>query len=139
MIDRSGILTAPAESEASANLNCQIRMPKLRYFAEASAFFPKLYQKKLENCTNNTAKVSKMVKKYAFASVTSPPKLLLQKLLPNSSAEALAGARFGRSLKEMHHLVYIPFCVWVAIQLAKKQLGGLLGAYLGAYLGAFPV
>ena len=25
----------------------------------------------------------------------------------------------------------------VAIQLAKKQLGGLLGAYLGAYLGAF--
>ena len=28
---------------------------------------------------------------------------------------------------------------WVAIQLAKKQLGGLLGAYLGAYLGAFPV
>ena len=28
---------------------------------------------------------------------------------------------------------------WVAIQLAKKQLGDLLGAYLGAYLGAFPV
>ena len=27
----------------------------------------------------------------------------------------------------------------VAIQLAKKQLGGLLGAYLGAYLGAFQV
>ena len=23
---------------------------------------------------------------------------------------------------------------WVAIQLAKKQLGGILGAYLGAYL-----
>ena len=94
-------------------------MPKLRYFAEASVFFPKLYQKKLENCTNNTAKVSKMVKKYAFASVTSPPKLLLQKLLPNSSAEALAGARFGRSLKEMHHLVYIPFCVCVPFQASK--------------------
>ena len=73
-------------------------MPKLRYFAEASVFLPKLYQKKLKNCTNNTAKVSKMVKRYASASVTSPPKLLLPKLLPNSSAEALAGARFGRSL-----------------------------------------
>ena len=35
-----------------------------------------------------------MVKRYASASVTSPPKLPL----PNSSAEALAGARFGRSL-----------------------------------------
>ena len=74
--------------------------PKLRYFAEASVFLSKHYQKKLKNCTNNTAKVSKMVKRYASASVTSPPKLLRPKLLPNSLAEALAGARFGRSLDE---------------------------------------
>ena len=35
VIDRSGILTASSESEASANLNCQIRSFGLSFGAEA--------------------------------------------------------------------------------------------------------
>ena len=125
MIDRSGIFTASAESEAFGKFKLpnqklwpKLRlMPKLRYFSEASVFLQKLYQKKLKNCKNSTAEVSKMVKRYASASVTSPPKLLLPKLLPNSSAEALAGARFGRSLQIF--VVLSPTCLaLVYIQVA---------------------
>ena len=66
-----------------------------------------------------------MVKRYASASVTSPPKQLRPKLLPNSSAEALAGARFGRSLTLGHFFQKVADVIVVSINYRLGSLGFL--------------
>ena len=69
-------------------------------------------------CTVYVCRPSLLNSKYSFLSVLRKP-AILEIQLKVQQHSALPEV-FARKL-------------WVAIQLAKKQLGGLLGAYLGAF------